>query len=279
MKELICVLIGGFLFLSCNNQNKNKTAEDDLLPDSIPYVEFESYDCSGANNKNECVKAFDALGDTFFGEVLYGMDKKQAINSVRKFQNKLDVYKYKRYNKPDGNGFIYADVEFMEIEIVDIEKEVLDVSTTQGRYYSSFTWKGKLSQIVWESFYISKFSKTEVSAQLEDFIGYFEKKYGKCTSKGVSSENWFYTDYEKRKNYFPGGTVAEWKTDNRLLQISIKGKECPNYGNERGEYKYTIYVRFFDRSKDKEIEKYIKERESIQNNRIKEQRQKSINAL
>ena len=127
----------------------------------------------------------------------------------------------------------------------------------------------------------------DIDGTLTDFRGfikrcaipYFEKKYGKCTSKGVSSENWFYTDYEKRKNYFPGGTVAEWKTDNRLLQISIKGKECPNYGNERGEYKYTIYVRFFDRSKDKEIEKYIKERESIQNNRIKEQRQKSINAF
>ena len=68
MKELICVLIGGFLFLSCNNQNKNKTAEEDLLPDSIPYVEIESYDSSGASTKNKCIKIFEALGDTIFGE-------------------------------------------------------------------------------------------------------------------------------------------------------------------------------------------------------------------
>ena len=278
MNKNIAVFIWSFFFFSCNNLNKNKIAEEDLMPDSIPFVELESSNSLEGNN-NVCLNTFKALGDTIFGEVLYGMDKKQAINSVRKFQNKLDRYKYKRYNKPDGNGFIFADVKFMEIEIVDIEKEVLDVSTTQGRYYTSFTWKGKLSQIVWESFYISKFSKTEVSAQLGDFISYFEKKYGKCTSKCVSSDNWFYTDYERRKIFFPGGTVAEWKTDNRLLQISIKGKECPNYGNERGEYKYTIYVRFFDRSKDKEIESYIEEKESIQNNRIKEQRQKSINAL
>lgn len=89
----------------------------------------------------------------------------------------------------------------------------------------------------------------------------------------------FYTDYEGRKNYFSGGTVAEWKTDNRLLQISLKGKECPDYGNERGEYEYTIYVRFFDRSIEKEIENYINEKESRNNNRIEEQRQKSVNAL
>ena len=219
------------------------------------------------------------MGDTIFGEVLYGMDKKQAINGVRKFQKKLDTFKYKQYDKPDGNGFIFADVKFMDIKIVDIEKEVLDVSTTRGRYYTSFMWKGKLSQIVWESFYISKYSKSEISAQLGDFISFFEKKYGKCTFKGVSSDNWFYTDYERRKNYFSGGTVAEWKTDNRLLQISLKGKECPDFGNERGEYKYTIYVRFFDRSIDNEIENYIKEKESRNSNRIKEQRQKSVNAL
>ena len=279
MKELICFLIGGFLFLSCNNSNKNINVGKDLLPDSIPYVEHESSDGLGTNNNNDCIKAFETLGDTIFGDVLYGMDKKQAINSIRKFQSKLDIFKYKRYNKPDGNGFIFANVKFMDIDVVEFEKEVLDVSTTRGRYYSSFTWKGKLSQIVWESFYISKNGKSEVGAQLGKFVSFFETKYGKCTSKGISSRNWFYTDYERRKNYFSGGIVAEWKTDNRLVQISIKGKECPEYGNERGEYKYTIFVRFFDRTIDKEIESYIEEKKSIQNSRIKEQRQKSINAL
>lgn len=278
MKRLFYAIFLIQVCLSCHNRNSNREAEE-VMPDTISLVELESSNDSGTSNNKDCIQVFELLGDTVFGEVLYGMDKKQAITGIRKFQNKLDLFKYKRYNQPEGNGFIFAGIKFMDIDIVDIEKEVLDVSTTRGRYYSSFTWKGKLSQIVWESFFISQYSKTEVSVQLGDFISFFEDKYGKCTYKGVSSDNWFYTDYERHKNYFPGGTVAEWKTDSRLVQISIKGKECPEYGNERGEYKYTIYVRFFDRSINNEIERYIEEKEITHNNRIKEQRQKSSKAL
>ena len=278
MKKLISLLVGGFFCLSCNNRNVNKNADESLLPDTISFVELESSNTSGPNN-NECQKAFDALGDTIFGEVLYGMDKEQATKRVREFQNKLDIFKYKRYNQSDGNGFVFAGIKFMDIEIVETEKEVLDVSTTRGRYYTSFTWKGELAQIVWESFYVSKNSKVEVSGHLLDFISFFENKYGKCSSKNISSDNWFYVDYEKRKNYFPGGNIAVWKTDNRLIQISIKGKDCPEFGSESGEYEYTIYVRFFDRSKEKEIDNYIAGKKNAKNNKIEEERQKSINAL
>ena len=98
MNKNIAVFIWSFFFFSCNNLNKNKIAEEDLMPDSIPFVELESSNSLEGNN-NVCLNTFKALGDTIFGEVLYGMDKKQAINSVRKFQNKLDRYKYKRYKE------------------------------------------------------------------------------------------------------------------------------------------------------------------------------------
>lgn len=269
----ITTFIIGVLLISCNNAKTNQQSNNEKMSiDSIP-TKLES-ECIVA-----CEPIFKELGDTIFGEVLFGMNKSQAKKKIRAFQDKLDRFKYKRYKQPDGNGFVFAEVEFMDINIVDIEKEVLDVTTTRGRYYSSFTWNGKLAQIVWNSFSVSRYSKADVSAQLEDFISYFENKYGRCTTKGVSSKNWFYIDYNGHKNYFPGGTVAEWKTDNRLLQISIEGKKCPEYGNERGEYRYTIYVRFFDRSIETDIESYIKEKEEKKNNKNKEQRQKSMNAL
>ena len=121
MKELICVLIGGFLFLSCNNQNKNKTAEEDLLPDSIPYVEIESYDSSGASTKNKCIKIFEALGDTIFGEVLYGMDIKEANNSVHKFLNKLNSANYSHKRRLNATEYLQRQKKSIQmfLNVVD----------------------------------------------------------------------------------------------------------------------------------------------------------------
>ena len=39
----IALFIGIFFFYSCNNYNKNKIAEEDLLSDSIPYADLELY--------------------------------------------------------------------------------------------------------------------------------------------------------------------------------------------------------------------------------------------
>ena len=275
MKELICVLIGGFLFLSCNNQNKNKTAEEDLLPDSIPYVEIESYDSSGASTKNKCIKIFEALGDTIFGEVLYGMDIKEANNSVHNFLNKLNSanYSHKR-----NYGFVFADIHFMDIAIIEAENEYPDVFKRR-RYHSSFTWKGKLSQIVWESYSISKHNKSEVGNELGYLVSIFEKKFGKGNMEVLPSHQWFQTDYENHKNYFIGGTVAGWKTDNRLVEISINGKDCPKFGSESGEYKYTIDVRFYNRTIDKDLENYFEESQRIENENYKKEQQQYINAL
>lgn len=275
MKELICVLIGGVLFLSCNNQNKNKIAEEDLLPDSIPYVELESNDSSGLNNRNECQKVFEALGDTIFGEVLYGMDIKEANNIVHKFQNKLNSAN----NSHKRNyGFVFADIHFMDIAIIEAEKEYPDVFK-RSRYHSSFTWKGKLSQIVWESYSISKHNKSEVGSELGYLISIFEKKYGKSNMEVLPTYQWFQTDYENRKNYFIGGTAAGWKTDNRLVEISINGKDCPKFGSELGEYKYTIDVRFYNRTIDKDLENYFQECQRIKNDNYRKDQQKYINAL
>lgn len=268
-------MIGGFLFLSCNNQNKNKIAEEDLLPDTISYVELESNDSSGPSNKNECTKVFEALGDTIFGEVLYGMNIKEANNSVQKFQNKLNGAN----NSHKSNyGFLFADIHFTDIAIIEAEKEYPDVFK-RSRYHSSFTWKGKLSQIVWKSYSISKHNKSEVGNELGFLISIFKKKFGKENMEVLPSHQWFQTDYENHKNFFIGGTVAGWKTDNRLVEISINGKDCPKFGTESGDYKYTIDVRFYNRAVDKDIEKYFEENQRIKNEQYKKEQQKYINAL
>ena len=114
MKELIWILIGGFLFLSCNNRNKTIVVEEGLLPDTIPYVELESSDGLRSTNNNECIKTFEALGDTIFGDVLYGMDINQAKNSLRKFQDRLSDNK----NHNRDLGFVFADISFMKISII-----------------------------------------------------------------------------------------------------------------------------------------------------------------
>lgn len=265
MKQSFYIICFFFLSIcSCKNRaNDNESVQlgiDTLVIDSI---------------KRDSI--FEARGDTIFANVLYGMNKQEATESLKKFQENL------KHPLPRFEGFVFADIHFMNITVSDFSP-----STSIDHYHNAYLWKNKLSSVVWQSYYQYADSKGRIEYVLNDFIKFFENKFGKPNFKKTEPSYWLLTI--KGEQRFIDRDVAIWETSNRIIVIRVIGVNAPKYDEsyyERNsperQYKYEIKVSFFDKKAYEEMEEC--NREFVENlGREERERQrndslKSMNSL
>lgn len=220
---------------------------------------------------------FEARGDTIFANVLYGMSKQEAEQSIKQFQETL------KYPIPNRQGFIFGDIHFMDINVSDFSP-----STSVDRYYGAYLWKGKLSSVTWSSYSQYANSKGRIEYVLNDFIKFFENRFGKPNFKNTESSYWLWSD--KGRPRFLNRDLAIWETNKRMIVIGIKGEKTPMYDesyyeldSQEREYVYSIKVSFFDKKSYEEMEacnhEYIEELGKENRERQKNDSIKSMNSL
>lgn len=265
MKQSFYIICFFFLSIcSCNNRANDKESVqlgiDSLVIDSI---------------KRDSI--FEARGDTIFANVLYGMTKQEATQSLKQFQETL------KHPMPQYDGFVFADIHFMNIGVYDFIP-----STYVDRYDDAYLWNGKLSTVTWHSYSQHANSKGRIEYVLNDFIKFFENRFGKPNFKNTESSYWLWS--ERGKPHFLDREVAIWETSKRKISIGIRGEKTPLldesnydlYSAER-DYEYVIKVSFFDKKSLAEMEAlnkdYIEEQGKKDKERQRQDSLKSINSL
>ena len=249
---------------SCDNRAKDSvttsTEIDSLAIDSI---------------KRDSI--FEARGDTIFANVLYGMNKQDAERSIKQFQENL------KHPSPNYDGFVFADIHFMKISVQDFAP-----SSSVDHFYGAMLWKDKLGSVTWSSYTQYANSKGRIEYVLNDFIKFFENRFGKPNFKNTNSSYWLWS--RGGKPIFVERDVAIWETSNRKIIITLNGKKAPEYDESnydlyspQREYEYDIDVSFFDKKALVEMEKcnhdYIEEIGREQRERQRQDSLKSINSL
>lgn len=222
---------------------------------------------------------FEARGDTIFANVLYGMNKQEAIQSIKLFQENL------KHPLPRYEGFVFAGIHFMSIDVDDFAPSpYVDVFA----YPAADLWKGKLSVVTWRSYSQQANSKDRIEYVLNDFIKFFENRFGKPNFKDTKPSYWLWS--HNGKPHFLDKDVAIWETNKRKVAISIRGEKTPLYDESNydldspeREYKYAIKVSFYDKLALEEMEKcnhdYIEKIGEKEREREKQDSLKSINSL
>lgn len=264
MKQSFYIICFFLSICSCNNRANDKESVllgiDSLVIDSI---------------KRDSI--FEARGDTIFANVLYGMNKQEATQSIKQFQEKL------KHPQPQYDGFVFADIHFMNIGVYDFVP-----STYVDRYNDAYLWNGKLSSVTWRSYPQHANSKGRIEYVLNDFIKFFENRFGKPNFMNTESSYWLWS--ERGKPHFLDREVAIWETSKRKISVGIRGKKTPLldesnydlYSPER-DYEYVIKVSFFDKKPLAEMETsnkdFIEEQGKKDRERQKQDSLKSINSL
>lgn len=245
--------------ISCNQNKSNQ----------VDYGELErAYNDSIRQDSINREKIFAALGDTVFGNVLYGMNRQQAIKAMREFQRKLPEGKY-------GDGFMFSDIHFMNLDMHYVE----DIGLTSSLLYSTNVfWKNKLIVVHWNSYNLEANSIDEIESVMDNLIKLFVNKYGPCSYKYDSVRGLGF-----RGNHFRGLVFARWETPKRGIQITINGEEEPTVREKMDRYNdkyyYAIEIRFNDKQYDEDISSYQDSLQQIVDEKRKQDSIKTANAL
>ena len=272
MKKVYYILLALAIVACKNGRQASAISEEQAKNDSIAMaMEADSI---------EREQIFEARGDTIFADLLYGMSKEEAQARIKKFQDNL-----KRHHLYPQSGFTFAGIDFMGIDIYDFTP-----SDSYDRYDKSYLLDGKLSSVIWHSSTQWAYSKGGVEHDLNEFISFFEKKFGKPSFKNTDPSYWIIiVDGEQR---FIKREVAIWETNKRKVVITIKGEKCPLYDKsdsysshkrEFGDYQYSIEVSFYDKKAFAEMEAinhaYVEEKGRKERERELQDSLKSINSL
>ena len=206
-----------------------------------------NYIYSSEKDSIEREEIFAALGDTVFADVLYGMNRPQAYGSLDAFRTSLSCYK----------GFQFAGTKFNDFELRDIEKvrtEELE-SYLYGSFYGyTLLYEDKLFKVIWHPYsnIDTHHSLEEIEKPINDFLAFFEKRYGKPNKKVES--------VSQLKN---NQTIkyAVWKTENRCIEMNVWFEKYRDSSNPfKYKYFYSIGVQFYDPIVFKKVETYIEQR-------------------
>lgn len=239
--------------ISCTNKKSPvATYSDDAKRDSM-LIEHR-------RDSIEREQRFSALGDTVFGTVLYGMNKsqfKQAFNSFKKPLKKDGFYA----------AFIFAGYEFMDTDAASVEG---DRHTNYSGYPNGLeqikteenigtrTFKDKLFAVEWHSYRHMGAYNTVVN-DLQQLIGYFEKRYGK---PNVDNSERYNSLTIETGVWHQMKVAAKWETGSRKITIFYRecvGSERDKYMDEKypSDYQYHITIQFLDKEIKKEVDAYI----------------------
>lgn len=271
MKKIILISLALVALASCN---QNKTTNQS---------EFEAQEKAYNDSINQAArdreKIFAALGDTVFGNVLYGMNKQQALAALREFQGKLPEGKY-------GDGFMFSGVHFMDLDIHYTEGDKLPNTEIESLmksliYSTNVFWRNKLIIAHWGSYVLEANSLEDIDKVVNDLVVLFENKYGPCSNRLNSAHDLrFQGPYGEW--HFRGNVFARWETSTRGIQISINGEEEPLVREKMERYNklfYEIEIRFNNKQYDNDITAYVDSIRQIEINKQKQDSLKSVNAL
>ena len=280
-KPLLFIALIAVCF-SCNNRGTSKADEhDQTKEDSIKQLSLIRQQDS-INRES----IFDALGDTVFGKVCFGMNKSQYRKAFNEFKKPLK-------NDKDYYDFEFAGYDFCGDEGSDVEKN--SEKSVDGYSYglesilkedrlSTYFYKDRLFSIRWDSWrniqdeYMVKYS-------LGKIIALFEKKYGKPNVNNVDRFNQL--DIETGTSH-QMKVIARWETKKKKIIIfyrDLVGSERDKWmeQNHPSYYQYELIVQFLDKTIKKEVDEYIKPilQKFVDNNeeKIRQDSIKNANAL
>lgn len=218
---------------------------------------------------------FSARGDTIFANVLYGMNKNEAIISINEFQNK--------FKESDNSGFRFANIRFMDIDFHDIDiYDDFFINQSIDDHWGAEFWDGKLSAVTWTSYNYYEKNLAEIEPNVASFIQFLELKFGPANINRANPTHWHYYDInDNKEKLIRDNDMAVWETQKCKIIVLMKGLKYDPYQNY--PYQYHLCVSFFDK-------KYLIDSDSIREvmreerkRHIEEQRRKDsteyINAL
>ena len=261
--SIIIFLIGIFVFLaSCKKQSVGETESSTQI-----YVNLDSLEREGIS---------EAMGDTAFGGVCYGMNLEQTKKAIADFKASLgfDATDY---------SFYFCHYSFFLSNPHNIEglsEYDLDVS-----HINALLYRDKLFEIRWESKKNYAKNGEDVINQLNPLISTFETKFGKCSFKDLQPCYYIGRKVINGRLFPVIATVATWKTKDKSIIITIKEPIGSDRGHESPDYplRYNVTISFFHNFLQEEANTYIDSIKSIQKKieqeRILNQTKKEINAL
>lgn len=218
---------------------------------------------------------FEARGDTVFGNVLYGMNRNEVTQQLKQFEEEA-----LKYSNSKGD-FIFAKVHFMGIDIKDFEK---NYNQDLDSYSDAFLWKDKLGAVNWKSYKLYAEKKEEIVEILNQFISFFEIKYGKPNFKKTDIKDWM--DYINGAFYYLNMNVASWETSNRKISIGINWESPLGFtaiNHSVNDFTYYINILFSDKKAVEEMMNYKDEQnqktKKIMDERARQDSIKTINML
>lgn len=244
-----------FLLISCNQKQPTATdsTSDFSKEDSLAFV----------NRKDSLERelVFEALGDTAFGNICFGVNETQYLKALNAFKRPL--IKESRYFDIE-----FADYKFHIDEGSHVEKNK-NVSI-QGWPYGledilkedrmrTYFYNNKLFSINWNSSRrIGDYSS--VKKQIEYLVSYFEKRYGKPNVNNIALFN---SSYIETGVWFQMKVIAKWDTNNRKIVIyyrELVGNERDKWMDENypNEYQYELDINFIDKAQKRDVDNYIK---------------------
>lgn len=254
LMRCLSFLFVGMILFSCTNK---KAAE----VQNSRNKDIDSLSLAQRQDSIEREYKIDALGDTVFNCICYGM-------SISQFKKAYELFKKPRRSKEHKDHFVFADYEFYILDSYkDITKSEIRNPIKDTDLWTDF-YKNQLFSVKWNGWRkIESPQSTEES--LTGLVSYFEKKYGPANLKNGWIDN--------------GRVVAEWETENRKIMILYRdliGVSRDKYVDEvYPSYKqYEVDVLFIDKTIKKEVDDFVdKKLEIMSIEYIQKMKQDSIN--
>ena len=254
MKRVCLYLLLFFVALSCTNkQSSVSQTNEDSKNDSLLLVQQQ--------DSIERERIFEALGDTAFGGVCYGMSRFQ-------YQKAFEAFKKPLKNEKDYFDFEFAGYEFHGDEGSNVENNnsksvsgypygLDDILKEDGLW--TYFYKDRLFSVRWNS-YRAVQSEHIVKYSLGKLVSYFEKKYGK---PNVNNTDRFNSSYIETGTRYQMKVIARWETEKKKIIIfyrDIYGSKRDKWMDENypSDYQYELDVQFLDKTLKKEVDEYIK---------------------
>ena len=253
---LIAFVIGTSLISCHNSKSGNKISKNQAIEDSIKQLSLIRQ-----KDSIERERICDALGDTVFGKVCFGMNKTQYRKAFNEFKKPLK-------NDKDYYDFDFAGYEFRGDEGSDVEKNSdktidgypygLENILKEDRLWTYF-YKDRLFSIRWDSWRDIQ-DEDIVKYSIGKLITLFEKKYGK---PNVNNTDIFNRSYIETGAWHQMKVIARWETGKKKIIIfyrDLVGSERDKWmeDNYPSYYQYELIVQFLDKTIKNEVDEYIK---------------------
>lgn len=254
MKINVLLFFISIIAISCTNrQSSISQTSEESKNDSLLLVQKQ--------DSIERERIFEALKDTAFSGVCFGMNKSQYKTAFNAFIKPIKI-------EDEFYDFEFEGLKFYDMYGSDVEKN--KTKSINGYPYGlehilkesklgTYFYKDRLFSIVWES---NKeiHSEQSVKYSLGKLVSHFEKKYGK---PNVNNTERFNTTSNETDTWLPMKVIAKWETNKKKITIyyrDVSKSERDKWMDENypSYYQYELNIQFLDKIQKKEVDEYIK---------------------